>query len=155
LPTAAEHFRRGVAPVRSAQPRTRPVEAPHEPTGTGWPDEPDPRLGPPLSAQLRRGARLTFWAAAFAFTAWGLWLLSGHGDLFTAVVVYAVVLTVAAGLFALSRLLGRLVLERRLGRVRRSARGAHLVASVFLAAVGVGFLRQTGWVLDAWHWMVG
>ena len=36
----------------------------------------------------------------------------------------AVVLVVAGGMFALSRLVGRVVLVQRMGRVRRTARGA-------------------------------
>ena len=45
-------------------------------------------------------------------------------------------LIVAAGLFALSRVVGRVVLEKQFGRVRRTARGSHLVAALFLVGVG-------------------
>jgi hypothetical protein len=62
-------------------------------------------------------------------------------------------LVVAAGLFALCRLVGRIVLERQFHRVRRSARGAHLVTAIFLVGVGVAFLRQTDWVMTAFHWV--
>ena len=64
-------------------------------------------------------------------------------------------LLVAVGLFALARLLGRLVLERQLGRVRRTARGAHLVTAFFLVGVGVAYLQQTQWVVYAWNWFTG
>jgi hypothetical protein len=64
-------------------------------------------------------------------------------------------LCVAVGLFALTRTVGRLVLERQLGRVRRSARGAHLLTGLFLAGVGFAYLRQTEWVMDAWNWVRG
>jgi hypothetical protein len=37
--------------------------------------------------------------------------------------------------------------------VRRSARGAHLVAALFLVGVGVAHLRQTEWVMTAYHWV--
>jgi hypothetical protein len=39
--------------------------------------------------------------------------------------------------------------------VRRSARGAHLVASIFLVGVGVAHLQQTDWVMTAYRWVVG
>ena len=61
----------------------------------------------------------------------------------------------AAGLFALSRVVGRVVLEKQFHRVRRSARGAHLVAALFLIGVGVAHLRQPPWVMDAYNWVVG
>ncbi|MBM0237706.1 hypothetical protein JNW88_12000, partial [Micromonospora sp. ATA32] len=62
---------------------------------------------------------------------------------------------VAVGLFALSRLLGRVIWERQLGRVRRSARGAHLVTAAFLVGVGLAYLQQTEWVVTAWNWVTG
>jgi cytochrome c biogenesis protein CcdA len=64
-------------------------------------------------------------------------------------------LLVAGGMFALARLVGRLVLERQFGRVRRTARGAHMVAGIFLVGVGVAHLRQTEWVMTAFNWTVG
>ena len=50
--------------------------------------------------------------------------------------------------------IGRLVLERQFGRVRRTARGSHIVAAVFLVGVGVAHLRQTEWVMTAFNWIV-
>ena len=67
----------------------------------------------------------------------------------------AAAMLVAGGLFALARVVGRLVLERQLGRVRRTARGAHLVTAVFLVGVGFTHLQQTRWVMDVWHWLAG
>jgi hypothetical protein len=57
--------------------------------------------------------------------------------------------------FTLSRVLGRVVIERGLGRPRRSAWAAHLATGVFLAAAGVAYLGQTEWVVDAWNWVRG
>jgi hypothetical protein len=58
-------------------------------------------------------------------------------------------------LFALCRVVGRIVLEKQFHRVRRSARGSHLAVTVFLIGVGVAFLRQTDWVMQAYHWVLG
>ena len=69
--------------------------------------------------------------------------------------VFVTSLLVAVGLFALARLVVRVVLERQLGRVRRTARGAHLVAAVFLVGVGIAHLRQVEWVMTAWNWVTG
>jgi hypothetical protein len=63
------------------------------------------------------------------------------------------VLAVAGGVFALTRLLGRLILEQRLGRVRRTARGAHALTALFLAGAGLAYLRQVDWVMNAVHWL--
>ncbi len=64
-------------------------------------------------------------------------------------------LLVAAGLYVLSRIVGHVVLEKQLHRVRRSARGAHLVTGLFLAAVGIAYLRQTDWVMSLVRWIGG
>jgi hypothetical protein len=160
VPPQRDGFRRGVASVgqpsdRRAEPTTEPfAAAPHEPTGTGWPGEPQPRQ--PLAQrmqQLRRGGGWSAVTGIFAFVCWGIWAISARGDLTSPVVTFVLSLLVAVGLFALSRLLGRLVWERQFGRVRRSARGAHLVTAIFLAAVGVAYLRQTEWVMNIWNWL--
>ena len=90
----------------------------------------------------------------FAFVCWGIWAIAADGNVLTSVIVLALSLLVAAGLFALSRLVGRIVLERHMHRIRRSARGSHLVASVFLVGVGIAHLQQTDWVMRAYHWVV-
>ena len=53
------------------------------------------------------------------------------------------------------RLVGHLVLERWLGRTRRTARGSHLVTALFLAGVGVADLQQVQWVMSAVHYVTG
>ena len=158
-PAQPNPFHRGVAHVKPAMPRTESFTAAHEPTGTGWPDADVPQERRPVAAQLRQlrlGGEWSTAAVLFAFVCWGIWTISTDGDsLMTPVLVFALSLMVALGLFALSRLLGRIVLERQFGRVRRTARGAHLVASVFLVGVGLAFLRQTDWVMSAWNWVAG
>jgi hypothetical protein len=47
------------------------------------------------------------------------------------------------------------ILVNRLGRTRRSAKGAHAAAGAFLVAVGIGFLQNTPWVIDLYRWITG
>jgi hypothetical protein len=150
-------FSSGRAAV-NPRPRTQQFTAEHEPTGTGWPDAETPHEERrPLGwhvGQLRRGGEWSFAGLLFAFVCWGIWAISSDGNLTAPVVVFIVSLLVAAGLFALSRLVGRLVLERQFHRVRRTARGSHIVAGVFLVGVGIAHLRQTEWVMTAFNWTV-
>jgi hypothetical protein len=132
--------------------------AEHEPTGTGWPGAQPPPVHRGMSwrwSELRRGGEWTSAAVLFAFVCWGIWAISGGGSLTTAVIVFLVTLCVAVGVFCLARLVGHLVLERWLGRTRRTARGSHLVTALFLAGVGIADLQQTQWVMDAVHWTMG
>jgi len=149
-------FSRGRAQV-NPHPRTQQFTAEHEPTGTGWPgaEPPQRRSVGWHMRELRRGGEWTFAAMLFAFVCWGIWTISTDGEgLTTPIVVFVLSLIVAAGLFALSRVVGRVVLEKHFHRVRRSARGSHLVAALFLVGVGVAHLRQTPWVMDAYRWVV-
>lgn len=158
-PAQPNPFHRGVAHVKPAMPRTESFTAAHEPTGTGWPDAEVPQQRQPVAAQLRQLRLGGEWSAAavlFAFVCWGVWAISSDGSsLLAPLLTFAVTLLVAGGLFALSRLLGRIVLEKQFGRVRRTARAAHLVTAVFLVGVGLAFLRQTDWVMGAWNWVAG
>lgn len=157
-PEPSHSFSRGVAPVKRAAPRTEPLAAAHEPTGTGWPGAQPPAQRRPVGwhlQQLRRGGEWTSAALLFLFVCWGIWAISSAGAVATEVLVLAVTLLVALGVFALSRLLGRLVLEKQLGRVRRTARGAHLMVAIFLVGVGLAHLHQVPWVMTAWTWVTG
>ncbi|GAA1895012.1 hypothetical protein [Asanoa iriomotensis] len=149
-------FRRGRAQVGHA--RSDQPAQPHVPTGTGWPGDTSAIPRPVFSEELRlfrRGAGLMLMGALFAFVCWGLWAISDGGSLGTPVALFVLTGLVALGLYALARVVGRVVLEKQLGRVRRSARGAHLVTAVFLAGVGLAYLRQIDWVVDAWSWFAG
>jgi hypothetical protein len=153
---APSPFSSGRAAV-NPRPRTQQFAAEHEPTGTGWPGAEAPRERRPLGwhlRQLRRGGEWSFAGLLFAFVCWGIWVISGEGDLIAPIIVFAVSVLVAAGLFTLSRLVGRLVLERQFGRVRHTAKGSHMVAGLFLAGVGVAHLRQTEWVMSALRFTV-
>ena len=104
---------------------------------------------------LKLGWEYSGIGAAFAFVCWGIWAASNRGDLVGPVIAFIVVLVVAGGVFALSRLLGRLVLVQRMGRVRRTARAAHAAAGVFMALAGLAYLKQTPWVVDLLTWFKG
>ncbi|GIF68799.1 hypothetical protein Ais01nite_68340 [Asanoa ishikariensis] len=155
-PEGQNPFRSGraqVGPARRAEPT-----GPHIPTGTGWPGETGSIPRPVFSEELRlfrRGARLMLTGALFAFVCWGLWAISDGGNLGTPFALFVLTGLVALGLYALARVVGRVVWEKQLGRVRRSARGAHLVTAVFLAGVGIAYLRQIDWVVSAWSWFAG
>ena len=159
-PPAPSPFSSGRAAV-NPRPRTQQFTAEHEPTGTGWPGAEAPverRSFGWHMGQLRRGGEWSFAGMLFAFVCWGIWAISTDGDtggdLTTPIVIFVLSLIVAVGLFALSRVVGRVVLEKRFHRVRRSARGSHIVAGIFLAGVGVAHLRQTEWVMTAFNWTV-
>jgi hypothetical protein len=158
-PPVPSPFSRGVAHVKpTTMPRTESFTAEHQPTGVGWPGADAPQVRHSLRwhvRQLRKGGEWSFAAAMFAFVGWGIWAVAGGGDLLSPLFVFVLILAVAAGIFGLARVLGRLLLERRLGRTRRTARGAHLVAAVFLTGVGFAYLRQTEWVVTAWNWVYG
>ncbi|WP_320069304.1 hypothetical protein [Micromonospora sp. RTGN7] len=159
VPPQRDAFRRGVASV--GQPRTPRTEqfpavdqGGHDRVWSG--DVSAPRR--PLSwhlSQLRMGGEWSAAGALFAFVCWGIWAISGRGNLGAPVLTFVLSLLVAVGLFALSRLLGRVILERQMGRIRRSARGAHVVTAVFLVGLGVAYLQQTEWVVSAWNWVTG
>ena len=151
---ASSPFSRGRAPVN---PRTERFTAEHEPTGTGWPGARPPAAPRGMSwrwSELRRGGEWTSAAVLFAFVCWGIWAISERGSLVTPAIVFLVTLAVAAGVFCLARLVGHLVLERQMGRVRRSARGSHLVTALFLTGVGIAHLQQTEWVMTAVDWVM-
>lgn len=138
------------------EPPGKGPHAPHHPTGTGWPGAYPPRSGRAEEFRhLRIGSGYTITAAIFAFVCWGLWAISSGGDLKSPIAIFVLTLLVAVGLYVLARIVGRVVLEKQLGRVRRSARGSHLVTAVFLTAVGVVYLRQVDWVMSVARWVGG
>jgi hypothetical protein len=144
-------FAAGRASV-TPNPRAQRFAAEHEPTGTGWPGANVPPYQPSVR-DLRGGGEWTTAAVLFAFVCWGVWALSGGGSLGTPLIVFAVTLAVAVGVFCLARVVGYVVLERQFGRRRRTARGSHLVTALFLVGVGIADLQQTQWVMDAVHWV--
>ncbi|GAB3088958.1 hypothetical protein [Micromonospora schwarzwaldensis] len=157
VPSQRDAFQRGVAAVgRPRTPRTEQFPTVEQGVSGDWADAPAPRRSMSWHlAQARRGGEWSAAGALFTFVCWGIWAISGRGNLVAPLLTFVLSLLTAVGLFALARLLGRLILERQLGRVRRSARGAHMITALFLAGVGVAYLQQTEWVVSAWNWVTG
>ncbi|GAA2530635.1 hypothetical protein GCM10010201_32640 [Pilimelia columellifera subsp. columellifera] len=108
--------------------------------------------------QLRRGREWSWIGGLIGLVGWGLWAVSSidsTADLGVPVLALVLVIAIAAGVFALARLVGRVVLERTMGRARRSAWGAHLTAGVFCALAGFAYLAQTPWIVSAWNFVRG
>jgi hypothetical protein len=125
-----------------------------DPTGTMTEEPPPWRTGPREDPQaLKRGSEYTVVGAFFAFICWGIWAAAAKGRLAGPLFAFALVLAVAAGVFMIARLVGRIVLVRRMGRVRHTARGAHALTGLFLVAAGVAYLRQTPWIVELITWI--
>jgi hypothetical protein len=104
---------------------------------------------------LRRGGRWSAIGAAVLVGCWALYALSLGGDLGPATVALLVILVVGGFLFGLSRLVGLVILERSMNRVRRSAWASHAVAGLFWIAAGLTYLTRIGWIVDAFNWIRG
>ncbi|HET6211606.1 MAG TPA: hypothetical protein VFE14_01905 [Micromonosporaceae bacterium] len=148
-PDGSIRGRASVPPPREPDPTLsgQPV-APAQPR----PDQNRPR--PDLATVLNRGSEITGVGVMFVFVCWGIWsVASGRGGFVDKFLIFVFVLLIGGGVFILARLVGRLVWERLLGRVRRNARGAHAVTAAYLAAAGIGFLNATSWVMELWGWL--
>jgi hypothetical protein len=134
---------------------TKPPPGPD--TSAYLPGDPPRRERAPIGEQLRllkRGGGWSWFGGSVAFIGWGVWAIANHGhSLFLPLLEFALVLAVGAGLFTLLRLLGRLVVERWMGRRRRTARLAHLGTALYLVAVGVAYLQATPWVMRVVSWV--
>jgi serine/threonine protein kinase len=112
---------------------------------------------PPLGERVRLlkiGGGWSWFGAIFAFICWSDWAVFNQtGSLLGQFLGFLLVLVVAVGLFALLRLVGRIVLERWMSRQRRTARLSHLGVAAFLIAVGVTYLRLTPWVTHLVSWV--
>jgi hypothetical protein len=117
--------------------------------GEAWRPPPEE---PPGAAAV--GWRMSAAGAMFAFVCWGVWAVSNGGPFGGPLATFLLVLAVAWGVFGLCRLLGRLLLVHRLGRVRRTARLSHAATGLFLAAAGVAYLQQIPWVVSAFAWLM-
>ncbi|WP_051110593.1 protein kinase domain-containing protein [Longispora albida] len=129
---------------RQPEPDTAPdLQLPHERVVHS-----EPKLPPAERARLlARGWELSAAGASFAFVCWGIWaFVGGSPGLAARFGAFLFVLVIAAGMFALCRLLGLLVLVRWLGRTRRSARLSHVASGVFLVFAGLEYLGKTGWL---------
>lgn len=140
--------------------RGRAAVVPKPPQGPDVTPPPQAPRRPPRAPMryqmqtLKRGGGWTWFGAVIAFLGWSIWAIDNRGyNLFVPLLAFALVLLVGAGLFVVLRLVGRLVLERWLGRTRRSAVLSHLGTAAYLATVGVEYLRQTPWVMHAVAWV--
>ncbi|MBT8226850.1 MAG: hypothetical protein HKP61_16195 [Dactylosporangium sp.] len=146
------------APVlrgRAKVPTRKPAIVDETSLGPMRVDAPDPWRAPRRTdwRTLKRGWELTGLGGLLAFVCWGIWAVSSGGKMVSPLIAFMIVPCVALGVFSLSRMVGRLLLEQRLGRTRRSARGAHAVTGLFLAVVGIAYLQQTPWVVDFETWV--
>jgi hypothetical protein len=110
----------------------------------------------PSRASLRSlsdGWGLSATGLLLAFCGWGVWAAAGRGEIAAPLVGFGIVLAVAVGVFALSRLLGRIVLVGLMRRGRPHARWAHLLTGLFLSAAGIAYFGQTSWIIDGWRWV--
>lgn len=145
-----------------------PIPEPNEPTLSLKPDLPTGQILTkgqlkqrklPLRVRLRNlraGGRWSVYGAAVLFVCWALWAgQSGRESLTSSGLVLVLILLVAVGLFAVSRLAGGIILEKLLSRTRRGAVLSHVAIGLFLAFAGVSLLRQVDWVIDAWSQVRG
>jgi hypothetical protein len=109
----------------------------------------------PSRRQLSFGWGMSATGFLIAFVGWGVWAASNRGRMALPLIDFGIVLVVAVGVFILSRVVGRVVLEAVFHRPRRSARLAHALTGLFLAAVGVNFLARTSWIIDGLNWLRG
>jgi serine/threonine protein kinase len=147
--------------------RAQVVARPPEPSGyaapegsyIGGPPNQGARVGrrPKVNLRtLRKGGGWTIAGASFAVLCWFVWAAANRksGAVLAPGFLVATVV-VAVGLFMVLRLLGRLVIEGWMHKPRNGAHGAHLGTAAFLFAVGVTYLQETAWVMQAYRWVKG
>lgn len=146
-PPGGGAYGRGVAAPsheRFADPETAPTSPPA-------PESPKlPWRGP--GGRLERlsgGGEFTVVGVLFAFVCWGIWAIdnsaNGFGD---NLLVFILVIAVAAGVFTLARLTGYWLLERTLGKNRQTARMSHLASGAFLFVIGMQWLSSVSFIRD-------
>jgi uncharacterized membrane protein len=150
-----------------------PVPPPlHDPTAELPAVERTPPAGRPVRVsweKVKNPTRRTL-SDGWGFTAAGLivivsgWVVWASGARGTGKPIwpgFLLALFVAGLLFATSRAMSYVVLERAMRRARRHARWSHLFAGLFLTLVGVWYLANTNvdltsgsdWLHDGWQWV--
>jgi serine/threonine protein kinase len=170
IPTSAPRPT-AIQPSSAAAPamvgRAQVVARPPEPSGYAAPEGTylggPPGQGARVSRRpkvnlrtLRKGGGWTIAGASFAVLCWFVWAAANRksGAVLAPGFLVATAV-VAVGLFMVLRLLGRLVIEGWMHKPRNSANGAHLGTAAFLFAVGVTYLQETAWVMQAYRWVKG
>ena len=157
-PTAPRMYGRAPVPtspaIREPTAEMPPFDLPPERAGT--------RPGRPVSWQRTSRPALRSLADGWGFTAaglvagfcgWGFWAAAGRGTISAPYLGLLFMLFVAAGVFALSRLLGYIVVEQTLGRPRLHARWTHLLTGLFLTVAGISYFANTKWLVDGIDWL--
>jgi hypothetical protein len=145
----------GRASVPSGPLREPTAEMESVPAPAGRPSRPVSwqRTGSASRRSLGDGWGLTATGLLVAFCGWGIWAAAGRGSIASPLTGLVFMLAVAAGVFALSRLLGYLVLTQMLHRRRLHARWSHLFTGLFLTVGGISYLSNTRWVSGADEWI--
>lgn len=104
---------------------------------------------------LSDGWGLSATGLLIAFCGWGVWAAAGRGSIASPLTGLVFMLLVAVGVFALSRLLGYVVLTQMLNRRRLHARWAHLAAGLFLTLGGISYFANTRLVIGTDEWIQG
>jgi hypothetical protein len=87
------------------------------------------------------------------FCGWGIWAAAGRGQIAAPLVGLGIVVAVGVGVFALSRVIGRILLAGVLRRARPHARYAHFLTGLFLALAGVAYFGHTTGIADGLDWV--
>ncbi len=111
------------------------------------------RTSRPALRSLADGWGLTATGLVVGFCGWGFWAAAGRGTISAPYIGLLFMLVVAAGVFALSRFFGYIVVEQTLGRPRPHARWAHTLTGLFLTVAGISYVANTKWLVDGIDWV--
>jgi hypothetical protein len=151
-------YGRASVPVPPAPLREPTAEMPEVTRRAGGPARPVPSVSwhRPSRASMRSlsdGWGFSVTGLIALFCGWGVWAAAGRGTVGTPLVGLILVIVVGAGVFIVCRLLGYLVLQRMMGRIRLHARWSHFIAGLFLTAAGVSYLADTSWIVSGLDWI--
>jgi hypothetical protein len=144
-------FRESTRELPTLPDPTRRMAASSRPTGAralSW-----ERVKSTQRRQLSDGWGFTAAGLLVAFCGWGLWAAAGRASGQSSLPALAFMLTVAVIVFAVSRYLGFVVLEKMMGRDRPHARWAHFTTGMFLAMAGVAYFLSSRWLVDGGDWI--
>ncbi|HEX6870432.1 MAG TPA: hypothetical protein VF163_04985 [Micromonosporaceae bacterium] len=151
---SATPFMYGRAPVPAVPPREPTTELPELTAVAGPGRRPTPAVSWQRTSRASRRSLSDGWGftatgLVVVFCGWGIWAAALRGTGTSAWAGLVFVVAVAAGVFALARFFGYLVVEQVLRRPRLHARWAHFLTGLFLTVAGVSYLVNTPWLTDA------